>query len=140
MVRLGFIHNAADDIYNGQGINLINKWSNLDDDDVKTLLWNVQKLGSGRPCEMIRFKSKMNLHLTVLFIHHKNRTIRLVNYGDITVPRIHALKKQQEMESTKGSKLEDITINMKDVSKTYKLMIQYLCGIHGCDECLLATL
>ena len=41
MVRLGFSQDAADKIFNGQGIGLIDEWLNLDDDYVKTLLRNV---------------------------------------------------------------------------------------------------
>ena len=41
MVRLGFIQDAADEIFIVQGIHLIDEWLNLDDDDVKTLIKNV---------------------------------------------------------------------------------------------------
>ena len=37
------------------------------------------------------------------------------------------------MESSKEINYEASTINLKDVSKTYEAMIQYLLGIRGCD-------
>ena len=82
---------------------------------------------------MISFKSEMNLHLTVLFVCHKNHTSRSVEHNNVTVPNICALKKQQEMESDKKTSYEDPKIDLKDVSKTYEAIIQYLCGIHVCD-------
>ena len=47
-VQLGFGQDADDKIFNGQGIELIDKWLNLDDDNVKTFLGNVRKPGGGR--------------------------------------------------------------------------------------------
>ena len=43
MVHIGLSLDAADEIFNGQGINLIDEWLNLnlDNNNVKTLLWNV---------------------------------------------------------------------------------------------------
>ena len=41
MVRLGFSHDAADNIFNGQGTVSIDEWWNLDNDYVRKLLWNV---------------------------------------------------------------------------------------------------
>ena len=43
MVQLGLILDAADEIFNGQGINLLDEWLNLnlDSKNVKTLLRNV---------------------------------------------------------------------------------------------------
>ena len=75
----------------------------------------------------------MDLHLTVLFAHHNHHTSQSVDYGDVTVPKICALKKQLELDSSKETNPEAPTINLKDISKTYEAMIQYLCGISGCD-------
>ena len=44
MVRLGFSQDADDTILNGQGVDLIDEWLNLDDDNVKTVLQNIQNL------------------------------------------------------------------------------------------------
>ena len=74
MVRLGFSQGESDKILNGQGVDQIDEWLNLDDDDVKSLLRNIQKPGRGGQGEMISFKVEINLHLTVFFIRHKNRT------------------------------------------------------------------
>ena len=74
VVRLGFSHDKADEIFNGKGIELIDKWLNLYTDDVKTLRWNVKIPGGGGHGEMISFKTEMNLHLTIFFVCHKNRT------------------------------------------------------------------
>ena len=43
MVQLGLSLDAAAEIFNGQGINLIDEWLNLnlDNNNVKTLLRNV---------------------------------------------------------------------------------------------------
>ena len=57
VVRLGFSNYAAVDIINGKGIDLIDEWLNLDDDNVKTVLQNVQKSGDGGQGEMISFRS-----------------------------------------------------------------------------------
>ena len=124
MVRLGFSQDAADKIFNGQGIGLIDEWLNLDDDYVKTLLRNVWKPGGDRQYEMINFKEDMNLHLTVLFVHHKNHTGRSVDYSDINITNICALKKQQELDSDKKTNPESPTIDLKDVSNTYESMNQ----------------
>ena len=56
-----------------------------------------------------------------------------MDYGDITIPKICALKKQQDMESDKEKNPESSTIDLKDVSNNYDTMIQYLRGIYGCD-------
>ena len=94
VVRLGFIQDADGDIFNGQGIELIDEWLNLEDDGVKTLLWNIRKHGGGGQGEIISFKAEINFHLTVFLVIHKHRTSRSVEYSDITVPSILSLKKQ----------------------------------------------
>ena len=71
---------------------------NLDNENVKTLLHNIQKPGGVGQGETLSFKTEMNLHITVYFIGHKNRTSLSVEYSEINVPNIHALKKQQDME------------------------------------------
>ena len=101
MMHLGFIQNTADNIFNGQGIDLIDEQLNLDNDDVKTLLRNVQKSSGGGQGEMIIFKVDMNLHLTVFFVRHKHCTSQSLDYDDITAPNICALKKQQYLELAK---------------------------------------
>ena len=98
MVQLWFSQGAAEDIFNGQGIDSIDEWLNLDNDNVKILLQNVWKPGGGGQGEMISFKAEMSLHITVFFVCHKHRTSQSVEYGDITVPNICALKKQQQLE------------------------------------------
>lgn len=131
MVRLGFNEAAADEIYGGQGIDSIEEWENFDEADVKSLCRTVRKPGGGGDGEMISYKAEMNLQLAVFFIHHKHRTSRTVDYADITVPKIRALKKQREVEALKESKPELPTIDLKDVSKTYEAMVQYLRGMRG---------
>ena len=96
---------------------------NLDDDNVNTLLRNVRKHNGGGHGEIISFKAEMNLHLTVFFVCHKNRISLSVDYSDITVPNIFALKKQRELGSAKETNTEALTINLKDISKTYETMI-----------------
>ena len=60
----------------------------------------------------------------MFFIHHKIHTSRTVDYGDITVPVIRALKKQRKIEAIKEPKNEAPTIDLKDVLKTYEYLIQ----------------
>ena len=74
-----------------------------------------------------------NLPLTFFFARHKNHTSWSVDYSDITVPKMCALKKQLEMESGKEKNHEAPTIDLKDISKTYEAIIQYLRGIRRCD-------
>ena len=78
-VRLRFSQDAADDIFNGKNIDLIDEWLNLEDENVKTLLHNVRKPGGDGQVEMINFKAEINLHLTVFFVCHKHRKIRSVD-------------------------------------------------------------
>ena len=66
----------------------------------------------------------MNLCLNFLFVRHKHHTSRSVEYGDITIPHIFTLKKQQELDSAKETNPEATTIDLKDISKTYEEMIQ----------------
>jgi len=80
---------------------------------------------------MISYKAEMNLQLAVFYIHHKHCTSWTVDYADITVPSIHALKKQCKVEALKEAKPELPTIDPKDVSKTYEAMVQYLRGMRG---------
>ena len=47
-----------------------------------------------------------------------------MDYGDITVPVIRALKKQRKIEAIKEPKNEAPTIDLKDVLKTYEYLIQ----------------
>ena len=61
---------------------------------------------------MISYKAEMNLQAAVLFIHHKHRTRRTVDYANITVHKIRALKKQCEMEAAKESKQKTPTIGL----------------------------
>ena len=67
----------------------------------------------------------------MLFIHHKICTSSIFDYGDINVPLIRALKKQREIEEIKEPNTEAPTIDLKDVSKTYEYLIQYLRGMQG---------
>ena len=46
-----------------------------------------------------------------------------MDYGDITVTAIRALKKQSKIEAIKEPKTEDLIINLKDVSKTHESLI-----------------
>ena len=131
MVRLGFTEAAADEIYSGQGIDSIDEWANLDESDVTSLCRTVRKPGGGGAGKMISYKAEMNLQAAVFFIYHKHRTSRTVDYTNITVPEIRALKKQREMEATTESKPEAPTIDLKDVSKTYEALVQYLRGMRG---------
>ena len=133
MLWLGFIQDAADKLFDGQEIDSIDEWLKLVYDNVNTLLWNVRKPGSGRQGEMISFKADINIHLTVFFARHKYYTSWSMDYSDISVPNICAMRKQQEMESDKEKNPKYPTIDLKDISKTFEAMIQYLCGIHVCD-------
>ena len=108
---------------------MIGEWFNLDNGDVNTLIRNVQKPGVDRTGDMTSFKGEMNLQPTVFLVHHKNRTSRLVDYGDISVPNICELKNQKDMDSAKENNPEAPKIDMNDVYKTYGAMIQYLRGI-----------
>ena len=67
----------------------------------------------------------------MFYIHHKIRTRKTVDYGDITVYDICALKKQRTIESIRESKKEALTIDLEDVLKTYESLIQYLRGMQG---------
>ena len=71
---MGFSRTWLKIFFNEQGIDSIDEWLNLGDDNANTLLRNIKKPGGGGQGEMIRFKVKINLHLTVFFISHKNRT------------------------------------------------------------------
>ena len=42
-----------------------------------------------------------------------------MDYSEITLPDIFALKKQQELELAKETNPEDPTIDLEDVSNTY---------------------
>ena len=130
---LWFSQDASGDIFNGQGVDTIYEWLNLDNDDVKSLFRNIQKPSGGGQGEMISFKAEMNLHLTVFFIRHKHRTSGSVYYGDIYIPNICALKKQLELELAKERKPEASKIDLIDFSKIYEEFIQYLHGIRGYD-------
>ena len=90
MVRLEFTDATAGEISTGQGIDSIDEWAKFDADDVTSLLRTVRKLGGGGNGEMISYKAEMNLQAAVLFIHHKHRTRRTVDYANITVPKIKA--------------------------------------------------
>ena len=138
LLCLGFSTSAANNIYQRQGIDSINEWANFDRDEVFSLLRLVRKPGGGGNGEMVGLKAEINLQIAMFFIHHKIRTIRTVGYGDITVPAIHDLKKQHKIEAIKDPKTEAPTINLKDVLKTYKYLIQYLRGMRGGSEVTLS--
>ena len=102
----------------GREVESIDEWANFDKDGVVSLLRSVRKHGGGRNGEMVGFKAELNLQIYVFYIHHQIRTIRKVDYGDITVTAIRALKKQREIEVIQEPKTEALTIDLKDVSKT----------------------
>ena len=118
LVRLGFSTSAANDIYQRQGIDSVYEWANFDKDGIVFLLRSVRKPSGGRNGEMVYFKAELNLQLSVLFIHHKIRTNRTVDYGGIAVPAIRALKKKYEIEAIKEPQTEAPTIDLKDVLNT----------------------
>ena len=138
LVRLEFSASATNDIYQRQGIEFIDEWENFDKGDVFSLRRLVLQPGDGGNGEMVSFTAELNLQLAVFFIHHKIRTSRTVDYGDINVTAIFSLKKQQEKEAIKYPKTEASTIDLKDVLKTYKSLIQYLCGMRGGTGVLLS--
>ena len=111
---------------------------NFDKDEKISLLCSVLKPGGGGNGEMVGFKVELNLQLVVFLIHHNIRTRRTVNYGDITIPNIHALKKKCEVEAIKEPKTEAPTINLKDLLKTFEYLIQYLQGMIGGNGVLLS--
>ena len=102
----------------GREVESIDEWANFDKDGVVSLLRSVRKHGGGRNGEMVGFKAELNLQIAVFYIHHKIRSIRIVEYEDINVPVIRDLKKQRKIEAIKEPKTEAPTINLKDVSKT----------------------
>ena len=67
----------------------------------------------------------------MFFIHHKIGTIRTVEYGNINVTDIRAMKKQRKIEAIKEPKTEDPMIDLKGFLKTYEYLIQYLRGMRG---------
>ena len=75
------------------------------------------------PWKYPNFVEISTLQLAVFYIHHKIRTIRTVDYGDITVTDIRDMRKQRKIEAIKDHKTESMTINLKDVSKKYKYLI-----------------
>ena len=95
------------------------------------MLRSFLKPGGGVNGDMVGFKAELNLKLAVFFIHHKICTSRTVDCWDTTVPIIHALKKQYDIEAIKKPNTEAMTIDLKDVSKTYESLIQYLLGMRG---------
>ena len=76
-------------------------------------------------------KIEFNLQIALFFNYHKIHTSRTVDCGDITVPVTLSLRKQREIEAYKESKTEALTINLKDVLKTFEYFIQYLQGMIG---------
>ena len=115
LVRMGFSASAANGIYQRQGIDSIDEWANFNKDDVVSLLCSVRKPGVGRNGDIVGFKAELNIELAMFFIHNKTHTSRTVNYGDITVPTICALKKQREIEALKEPKIEVPKIDLKDI-------------------------
>ena len=111
LVRLGFSSIAANEIYQRQGIDCIHEWAKFDKDKCFSLLHSVCKPGGSGNGDMVGFKAELNIQLAVFFIHHKIRTSRTVDYGDITVPAIRALKKQLEIEAIKDPKTGATTID-----------------------------
>ena len=138
LVHLGFSKSAANDIYQRQGIDSIDEWANFENDYVVSLLRSVRKSGGSGNGEMVVLKADLNFQLAVLFIHQNIRTNRTVDYGDITVPDIRALKKQREIEAIKEPKTEALTINLKYFLKTYESLNQYLRRIRGGNRVLLS--
>ena len=94
LVRLEFSASATNDIYQRQAIDFIDEWDNFDKDNIFSLLCPFCKPGGDGNGDMVGLKTELNIQLAVFFIHHKIRTSRAVDYGDITVPAISAMKKQ----------------------------------------------
>ena len=69
-VRLGFTETAADKIYSGQGIDSIDEWANLNENDVTSLCRTIRKPGGGGDGKTISYKAEMNLQAAVFFIYH----------------------------------------------------------------------
>ena len=118
LVHLGLSASATNDIYHRQGIDSIDEWEKFDKDNIFSLIHLVSKPGDGGNGEMVGFKAELNLQIAVFYIHHKIRTIRIVEYEDINVPVIRDLKKQRKIEAIKEPKTDALKIDLKDVSKT----------------------
>ena len=64
LVYLGLSASAANDVYQGQGIDSIDEWANFDKDDVVCLIHLVCKPGGGGNGKMDGFKRSLISSLT----------------------------------------------------------------------------
>ena len=115
--RLGFNAPGPEMLVIDQGVNRAEELSDLDDDEVETLLKLLHRPGgtipnpnadnAGQPAHItapgisVSMTATTNLKLAVCYCRHQIRTSRPLRTSDITCPCIKALKNlRDEEEST----------------------------------------
>ena len=136
---LGFSEEAANKIYDVQGINAISEWKEMDDEAITTLCKVLRRPGGtaagggADPGVMVSARAETNLKLAVFFMKHQERVSRGVQWSDVTLSEIRKLSRQREMEDkTSDSGTADTPkVDPKDWSKTMESLVEYLATFRG---------
>ena len=136
---LGFSEEAANKIYDVQGVNAISEWKEMDDEAITTLCKVLRRPGGtaagggADPGVMVSARAETNLKLAVFFMKHQERVSRGVQWSDVTLSEIRKLSRQREMEDkTSDSGTADTPkVDPKDWSKTMESLVEYLATFRG---------
>ena len=101
MQGIGFTQAAADEMYDNQGIDLIEELRTLDNDAVTTLCKTLRRPGGLGPTGVgvntgvaVSARAEIKLKLAVYYIKHQKRVSRSLNYANATLGRIRKLARQ----------------------------------------------
>ena len=119
-----------------QGIDHIDEFKDLDDDEVETLLKLLRRPGGtvvnpnaanpGQPAHItapgisVSMRAATHLKLAVYYCRHMERTSRPLRTADITCPDIKALKALRDEEEASKDPTKAPTIDKKNWSKTFE--------------------
>ena len=140
--RLGFTDTGPNMLTVDQGIDSITNLTDLDDDEVETLLKLLRRPGGtianpnagapGQPAYInapgisVSVRAATNLRLAVYYCRHKKRTSRTVAPADVTCPNIRMFKTLREEELSHTPPTQAPTINPKNWPKTLEAIYEYL--------------
>jgi hypothetical protein len=144
--RMGFSAEAAGNLTDVQGLDSLNEFELLDDDEVANLCKTVRRPGGAtvvggnqvpNPGIMVTPRAETNLKLMVYFLRYRTRTSRPVTAADITLERVRALKDHRKSEK-EHTDVDAPSINNKDWPKTIESIEEFLRGRLGVTKIPLA--
>ena len=142
--RMGLPQAATEYLIDSQGMDGLDEFRILTDDEVETLCRVLRRPGGTtgdppipHPGFAVSIRAEMNLKLMCYLLRYRERTSRTATAAEITLTSVRAIKAHREWEiSHRDSNPPDL--NAKDWPRTIEAIEEWLCGCLGSTNVPLA--